>query len=130
MTRCLLSLIQNAALPDSPRFGIAELWHGQVVVIAVSGTIDLLTVPRLNDTVQSVLSKRPVALIIDLMDVEFLASAGMAALVEAHNKAVPDVEFAVVADGPSTSRPMKIIGLTELIDMYSSLAQALGRFTS
>jgi anti-sigma B factor antagonist len=125
-----LSLIPDAALPHSPKFGVDELWHGQVAVIAVSGTIDLLTVPRLSRTVQSVLSKRPVAVIIDLMDVEFLASAGMAALVEAHNQAVPDVGFAVVADGPSTSRPMKIIGLTDLIDVYPSLAQALDRFTS
>jgi anti-sigma B factor antagonist len=49
---------------------------------------------------------------------------------EAHNKTGDTVRFAVVADGPATSRPLKITGIADLIAMHASLDDALQTFAA
>lgn len=69
--------------------------------------------------------KEPTGLIVDLSDAEFLSSAGMHVLVTMHHELTPAARFAVVADGPGTSRPLKITGLPDVIDVFSTLDAAL-----
>lgn len=107
-----------------------EQWLGSVVVVRASGAIDMLTAPALTEKVRAVVAQAPTAVIIDLTDVEFLASAGMQVLVNTHNEVTPAVRFAVVADGPATSRPLKITGLTDLITLFSTLDDALDHIAS
>ena len=70
------------------------------------------------------IGKNPAAVIIDLSDVDFLASAGMGVLVAARDKADGTVGFAVVASGPATSRPLKLVGLADVVGLYSTLDEA------
>ena len=107
-----------------------EQWLGSVVVVRASGAIDMLTAPALTEKVRAVVAQAPTAVIIDLTDVEFLASAGMQVLVNTHNEVTPVVRFAVVADGPATSRPLKITGLTDLITLFPTLDDALDHIAS
>jgi anti-anti-sigma regulatory factor len=65
-----------------------------------------------------------------MSDVEFLASAGMGVLIAAQDELTPTVGFAVVADGPATSRPLKLVGVTDVVDLYATLDEALGALTS
>ncbi|MGA5466032.1 STAS domain-containing protein [Mycobacterium sp. NPDC050041] len=102
-----------------------EEWVGSVVVVRASGAIDMLTAPALTEKVRAVVAQRPTAVIIDLTDVEFLASAGMQVLVNTHHEVTPAIRFAVVADGPATSRPLKITGLTDVITLFPTLDGAL-----
>ena len=104
----------------------AEEWLGSVVVVRASGAIDMLTAPQLAEAIRVALSKGPTGLVVDLTDVEFLASAGMQVLVAAHSTATPAARFAVVADGPATSRPLKIMGLADLLGVYPTLDSAIG----
>lgn len=103
---------------------INEAWHGRTVVISVAGALDMLTAPQLEASLTASLARNPVAIIVDLTDVDFLASAGMGALVTARDLAGDDVRFAVVASGPATSRPLTLVGLAELIGLRPSLAEA------
>ncbi|MDT5076804.1 MAG: hypothetical protein QOJ80_1441 [Mycobacterium sp.] len=96
-----------------------------VVVIAVSGTVDALTVPQLRAALEAAFAQTPPAVIADLSDVEFLASAGMSVLVEANDNAPASLRYAVVADGAATSRPMKLVGLDEVFEVYATLDEAL-----
>ena len=48
----------------------------------------------------------------------------MTLLIAAHHKITPTARFGVVADGPATRRPMKIIGIDNLIPLYQNLADA------
>jgi anti-anti-sigma factor len=108
-----------------------ENWVGQVAIVAASGELDMLTAPQLRDAVQSALGKNPAGLIVDLTQVDFLGSAGMQVLMEAHNQTGgANTRFAVVADGPATSRPLKITGIADLIDLFSSLDTAVENFTA
>jgi len=103
---------------------ISEEWFGRTVVLGASGVIDMLTAPQLEVSIATSLEKDPAAIIVDMTDVEFLASAGMGVLVAAHDQASPDTKFGVVASGPATSRPLKLVGLAEIVGLYSTLDEA------
>jgi anti-sigma B factor antagonist len=106
-----------------------EKWVDRVAVVAASGELDMLTAPQLRDAVQSALGKSPSGLIVDLSAVDFLGSAGMQVLMEVHNQTSgTETRFAVVADGPATSRPLKITGITDQIELFSTLDVALENF--
>lgn len=115
---------------DVPGSGltIAADRQGGLVLLTVRGSIDVLTVPQLADAVREAISGVPAGLIIDITAVDFLSSAGMAALVTAHENIAPTGKFAVVADGPATARPMRLVGLDQTIVMYSSVDEAAADF--
>jgi anti-sigma B factor antagonist len=95
-------------------------------VLSVGGEIDLATAPALEAAIAAVLAEDPPALVIDLSAVEFLASAGLRILVTTQDKLAESARFAVVANGPATSRPIQLTGLDEAISLYPTLDDALG----
>ncbi|MGV0642249.1 STAS domain-containing protein [Mycolicibacterium sp. XJ2546] len=102
-----------------------------MAVVAASGDLDMLTAPQLKSAVEAALAKDPAGLIVDLTQVDFLGSAGMQVLMEAHNQVEgTEIRFAVVAEGPATSRPLKITGIADLIAMYSTVEAALENFAA
>ena len=106
---------------------IDEEWVSRVAVLSVSGVVDMLTAPQLEEAIGASLSKSPAALIVDLTDVEFLASAGMGVLVGAHDQLPEGIKFAVVADGPVTSRPLKLVGIADIVDLFQTRDEALAK---
>lgn len=102
-----------------------EQWHGGVAVVRLTAAVDMLTAPLMQEAILVAHAKQPAGLIVDLTDVEFLSSAGMQVLVAAHGEITPGARFAVVADGPGTSRPLKIMGLTDFIELFATLDAAL-----
>lgn len=98
---------------------------GAVCVVSVSGTLDTLTAPQLEAAIAAAAAGAPPALVVDLSNVDFLASAGMGVLVAAHAELMPTVRLVVVADGPTTSRPLKLIGIAELVELFVTLDEAL-----
>jgi anti-anti-sigma factor len=98
--------------------------NGIVVVTAV-GAVDMLTAPQLQEVISAVAGRRPAGLVIDLTAVDFLGSAGMQVLMVTRNQLGGATRLAVVADGPATSRPLKITGVADYIDLFSSLDVAL-----
>jgi anti-sigma B factor antagonist len=117
-------------MPDSttpnnlPLCVCTEAWHGMTVVISCSGTVDLFTADELERQIATALIKQPSAMVIDLTDVDFLASRGMSVLIDTHEQLAATIPLAVVADGPATSRPMTLIGLTDIITVRATLAAA------
>ncbi|WP_281254440.1 STAS domain-containing protein [Rhodococcoides kyotonense] len=106
-------------------FDVAVDWRGDTVVVTVSGELDLVTAPQLQESVTLVLGKSPTALVIDLSDVGFLASAGMSLLASTHQQLGEEAKFAVVADGPATGRPLSLVGLDQLFGIYATVEEAL-----
>ncbi|MDV3135355.1 STAS domain-containing protein [Mycobacterium sp. 29Ha] len=116
--------------PSTIDFGVAEHWVECGVVVAVWGDLDLATAPKLADAIEAAVRKRPAALIVDLTRVDFLASVGMTLLITAHREIAPSARFGVVADGPSTGRPLKMTGIDTIVDVYRSLDEALDKCAS
>lgn len=118
--------VVDTAVPVEGGLTIATVGHGDLVVLTVRGSVDLLTVPQLAQAVEDSVAGRPAGLIIDLTYTEFLSSVGMSALVNAHDAIGPTGgRFAVVADGPSTARPIRLVGLDQTLTVYSTMEEAL-----
>jgi anti-sigma B factor antagonist len=113
--------------PESGRTQCAfeERWLDTTVVVSCIGEIDMTTTPELERRIAQALHQSPAALIVDLSRVDFLASSGMGALVATHETCTPDVNFAVVAHGPLTRRPMELVGVTDTVTVRPSLDSAV-----
>jgi anti-anti-sigma factor len=118
---------QSGDSADLAPFEVGKRQVDQAVVLSVSGEVDMLSAPRLDEAIHTALADGPAALIVDLSKVDFLASAGMTVLVTAQSEVAPPTRFAVVANGPATSRPIKLTGLDGILSLYSTLDSALSR---
>ncbi len=98
---------------------------GTAAVLAVRGVVDLATASMLREAVDAVVSDKPTALVIDLSEVEFLASVGMSVLAEANQRMAELGRFAVVAEGPATARPLTLCGLADVFAVHPTLEDAL-----
>jgi anti-sigma B factor antagonist len=96
-----------------------------ITLLTVGEVVDLATAPALEGAIDELLSEEPKALIIDLSEVTFLASVGLRLLVSTHEKISESGQFAVVASGPITSRPIQLTRLDEVFAMYPTLDEAL-----
>jgi anti-sigma B factor antagonist len=96
-----------------------------ISVVGVTGVVDMLTAPDLEKAITEAAKSSPTAVVVDMTAVEFLASAGMGVLIAAQDELAPAIRFAVVADGPATSRPLKLVGVTDVVDLYPTLDEAL-----
>ncbi len=106
-------------------FGVEQYETDGAVVLAVSGEVDMLSAPQLAESIDAALAPKPPALVVDLTKVEFLASAGLSVLVNGQAAVSPPTRFAVVADGPATSRPIKLMGIDGLLSLHRTLDNAL-----
>ena len=101
-----------------------------ITLLTVGEVVDLATAPALEQAIDGLLAEEPKALIVDLSGVTFLASVGLRLLVSTHDKLGEAGQFAVVASGPITSRPIQLTKLDEVFAMYPTLDEALTRVRS
>jgi anti-anti-sigma factor len=119
----------ESAAVDSPRAGQlgldARTAAEGVVVVAVSGEVDMLTAPQLRAEGLRHLDAGS-TLVLDLSGVTFLGSAGLAVLVEASQHAKRrGAAFRVVAVERAVTRPLAATGLGEVFSVFESVRQAL-----
>lgn len=113
------------AYPLTDTMTTAVTTRDGATVLTVTGEVDLATAPALENAIDAALGSEPASLIIDLTAVTFLASAGMAALVAAHQRAGEATSIVVVADGPATSRQLKMTSLDQVFALHTTLDAAL-----
>jgi anti-sigma B factor antagonist len=98
---------------------------GGVTVLAVGGDVDWDTSASLSSAVDDVVGQRPAALIVDLSEVTFICSVGLRILACTAESDSWSGRFAVVADSPMTSRPIRLTKLDEIFAVYPTLPEAL-----
>jgi anti-sigma B factor antagonist len=98
-----------------------------VVVVAVRGEVDLVTVGTLRDSLSShATDPRTRLLVCDLTQVGFLACSGLSALLDTRAAMeARSARFAVVASTPAVLRPVAVTGLRERIPVLPTLAAVL-----
>ncbi|MET9267681.1 STAS domain-containing protein [Amycolatopsis sp. NPDC004079] len=94
-------------------------------VLALSGDLDLGTAPKLTAAVAETVTGRPPVLVLDLTEVDFLASAGLTVLLAACREAPAGTEVRIVASGRATLRPIQLTGLEQSLPLYRTLEEAL-----
>src|SRR5271156_2312336 len=132
--RSMMAENQHAASGSPPQFDKGDFNTEEsevegLAVVAVSGSVDMLTAPGLTEAIDSALAKKPKGLIIDLLKVEFLGSAGISVLMKTRDNLGESIPFCVVADGPATHRPLTLLGINELMSVYRRLDDAVGKLT-
>lgn len=106
--------------------GTVALEHrGRTAVLTVAGALDLALAPKLRQLVDRALRQGPELVVVDLTEVDFLASAGMATLVEANRLCRPAVGLHVVAASRRTMRPLELTRLTDELVVFPVLSAAL-----
>ncbi|RSM46017.1 anti-sigma factor antagonist [Amycolatopsis balhimycina DSM 5908] len=99
---------------------------GDALVLRVTGALDLTLAPKVRQLVERARRLAPPVLVIDLTEVDFLASAGMAELVRAHRLAA-STAVRVVATGRVTLRPLELTRLADELVIVPTLSAALDR---
>jgi anti-sigma B factor antagonist len=119
----------SAASAHQAGFDVRESWIDRVVVLSVCDAVDMLSASQLTEAIRDALAKAPAGLIVDLTEVEFLASVGMSVLVAAQEEAdAISARFGIVAEGAATSRPIRVLGLDGMLALYPTLDDALRDF--
>jgi anti-sigma B factor antagonist len=121
-----LSAVEDSGSPRGHDLCVRASSIDGVSILAVHGELDTFTAPRLAEAIEQGLATSTTGLVVDLSKLEFLASAGMSVLLNGHKSAQESGKrLIVVADGPATSRPMRLMGLDRELDLRASLDAAL-----
>jgi anti-sigma B factor antagonist len=118
-----------ASQPAASECTIERQRIGEIEVLSVAGVVDMLTASRFEEAIAAAAKGSPQGVIVDLGGVDFLASAGMGVLVASRDELPASVQFAVVADGPATSRPLKLVGIADVVGLHTTLDEALAALT-
>jgi anti-sigma B factor antagonist len=110
---------------DERGIHISEQHLPGAVVLTVRGDVDMLTAPSLEQALTAAVDEKPAALVVDLSRVDFLASAGLAALAGAMQQCGEQITLKVVAHQRTVLRPLEITGLDSQLQVCSSQAEAL-----
>lgn len=89
-------------------------------VLGVGGEVDTLTAPQLEAALTDLLAGPEAVRVVDLSGVTFLASSGLAVLIQAaHRAADRGGRIRVVATTRAVQRPLEITGSDQLFDMHT-----------
>jgi anti-anti-sigma factor len=107
-------------------FEVQESWSDRIVVLSVLDSVDMLSAPQLAEAICDALETAPAGLIVDLTEVDFLASVGMSVLMAAQAAAdAMSIRFGIVAQGAATSRPIRLLGIDAIVTLYPTLGSAV-----
>lgn len=101
---------------------------GTAVVLTLTGEVDSATAPQLREAVLDALTTPDAGpVVVDMTEVTFLSSAGLGALVEAHQSADRHGEpLRVVVDhARPVLRPLQLSGLDQVLTLFHFLDNAL-----
>jgi anti-sigma B factor antagonist len=99
----------------------------EVAVLRVGGEIDSLTTPHLESGVAELLAAPAHRLVLDLSQVSFLASSGLAVLIRAAQQAAErGHQLGLVVATRAVRRPLQITGSDQLFDLFDDADTAIG----
>lgn len=98
------------------------------VVIRVAGDVDMLTAPLLDAEIAAQLRSGAHVLILDLVEVTFLGGSAVRALLAAREAAdQSNTSLSLVYSSAAVSRPLSVLGLTDLFHTTTYLFHHLAR---
>jgi anti-sigma B factor antagonist len=108
--------------PLRPHIDIRIAHDGVTAIVTVSGEVDMATAPDMTAAFNDVLDGHEVRhLIVDLLDVPFLDSSGLGALV-AVRQSHPDLEVSLVVASGIVRRAIETTGLEAMFRIGETVA--------
>jgi anti-anti-sigma factor len=100
--------------------------ESDVVVLALSGELDIARTPRLRVAISEVLRTRPAALVIDLCQVTFADSTALALLLNAQRRAAQqETALLLACDVPRTLDLLALTRLNREFEIHASRDEAV-----
>ncbi|MGQ0602741.1 MAG: STAS domain-containing protein [Anaerolineales bacterium] len=108
---------------------IATQEQGNVAVVAVNGRVDSATAPDLENALKKLVETEKTQIVLDLVDVEYMSSAGLRAMVSTL-KSVKRVngDLRVANPSPRVDEVLRLAGLTSIFSIYRSRDEAVQSF--
>jgi anti-sigma B factor antagonist len=105
---------------------VATQRHADVVVITVTGELDMDTAPELQEQITALLAEGGREFVFDLGEMPFCDSTGLSVFVRVKN-ACDELggDVRLVRPQRSVHRILEISGLTDVLPVFDSLAEAL-----
>lgn len=101
-----------------------------VSVIRAVGEVDQLTAPELGEALTGAFQGSAAAVLLDLMGITFMGSAGLAVLVEAAGQAQKvSRQLMLIADSPPVLRPLSLTGLDTVLTVHATEQAALDQLS-
>jgi len=101
-----------------------------VVIVRVTGELDTLTAPVVDAQLTAAQAElaAPTAVVLDLSDLTFMSSAGLALLVTHHEQCAQQGNRLLVVTGNNRSvlRPVRITGLDTMLELVATVSDATG----
>lgn len=111
---------------DTDGLRVERTDHGTIAVFGVTGEVDILTAPHLDQAVGAVYGSGVTHVVLDLSGVPFLSSAGLSVLVDHHARSKRDgVGLSVVATQRATLRAIQMTALDRIFPLYTSVDEAV-----
>lgn len=100
-------------------------------VVSVSGHVDALTAPDLVKAFTDQISESHVNLVVDLIGVEFMSSAGLRALLGAVKESRSHGgDLRIASTNPGIDKVLKMSGFHNIAKVFASQAEAVSSFSS
>ena len=94
-------------------------------VIAVDGELDMSTAGELGDVISSAIQAREVNIVLDLANLDFCDSAGLAVMVGAHNRLdAVGRRIVVAAPKETVARVLDLSGVSQVIPTTADSEEA------
>src|SRR5829696_5411669 len=115
-----------AVAEEWPPFGLTEEPLPGGLVLAVSGELDLATAPAVRERLGAAVDSGVTRIVVDLRDVTFMDSIGLAAVVHARSRLLADGRLAlVVAPGSYAELVLEITGLPRALAIFGDREAAV-----
>jgi anti-sigma B factor antagonist len=114
-------------LDDIPELNITvKEPSDDILVVQLTGELDLVTTHVLQERLWPLLDRPRKAVLLDLTELAFLGSTGLADLVNAKERADRSgIRLLLVASGAAVLRPLEVTGLLTMFPVHRSVDSAL-----
>lgn len=100
-------------------------------VVKVTGSVDALTATELSKVLSSQIQQGNARLIVDLVNVEFMSSAGLRTLLGAVKEARSSGgDLRIASSNPGVDKVLKMSGFNNIARVFASSAEAVSSFGS
>jgi anti-sigma B factor antagonist len=105
--------------------------EGNTTIVTVTGSVDALTAAELSSALTKQIAEGGANLVVDLIGVEFMSSAGLRTLLGAVKEARSNGgDLRIASTNPGIDKVLKMSGFHNIAKVFPSRAEAVSSFGS
>jgi len=120
------------AVPDAGLFDVRVAKRlDEAAVVTLHGSAGMVEAPRISETLEALLAEKPLLIVLDLSEMEFIGSCGLGAILEArHHCRLYGGQLRLARARPQVLDVLERTALTHLLPVYATTEEALRTWPS